>query len=114
MTATYERAHSGYDAAHARELVKAIGAAILATSKVSDADDLVVIRTGEIMSALLEVQAIVLALSPSTPRTRQARRALMLELGRRLQLRTAEAVADPNLRDFVARCFHGTDVRGNA
>jgi hypothetical protein len=114
MTATYERAcSSGFDSEYQRELANAVTAAIFASSKVSDANA-AVLRTGEIASALIDVLAFVLALSPSASRTRQARQQLMKELSRRLQRRIAEAVADPVVQDLMRRSFNGSDVGGRA
>src|SRR5262245_22868687 len=103
---SFDRACSGFDSEHERELANAITTAIFTNSRVSDCDA-AVLRTGEIASALLDVLALTLALSPAASRTRQARQQLLKELSRRLQRRIDEARADPVLRDVMVRCFHG-------
>ena len=110
---TFERVTVGYDKRHEAELVNAIAGAILEASKVNDLDA-TVLRTGEIASALISSLAVILALSPASTRTREARRRLMAELGRQLTRRVAEATADPDLQGFVKRTFRGNDVGGHA
>jgi hypothetical protein len=58
---TYE-----YDAQHERELIDAIVHAIVETSKI---DDTIVLRTGEMASALTTALACTLAISPAVTRS---------------------------------------------
>jgi hypothetical protein len=112
MTATYQRATASYDEAHERELVDAIMIAIAETSRVSDANAMV-IRTGEAASALVSCLAAVLALSPSAARSPTAMRKAVDELGKRLRRRVAAAQASEEVQAFGRRVFRGNDVGGN-
>jgi hypothetical protein len=109
---TYARATAGYDDAHERALVEAISTAIAEASMITDASAMVV-RTGEVASALLTCLASVLALSPSVTRSKTAQRKMLDELGKRLRQRVA-AAENSELRAFRERVFHGNDVGGNA
>lgn len=112
---SYERATAGWDDAHERELAAAILATIIERSTVTGTGaPVVVVRTGEAASALLSALALVLTMSPTACRTREATRRMMGELGRRLRKRIANATADPGLQDFLRRCFHSNDVGGRA
>jgi hypothetical protein len=110
---TYERAIAAYDAEHERELLDAVMSAIAEASRVSDAT-VMVVRTGEAASALLSALAVVLALCPSASRSPTAQRRVLDELRKRLRRRVAAAEHDEQLRDFVQRCFHGSNVEGSA
>ena len=65
---TYARAVLEYDKQHEDELLSAITKAIVGTSMVSDCNA-AVIRTGEIVEALVTVLVSVLAMSPSVSRS---------------------------------------------
>ena len=105
---TYAKAVLEYDEAHERALLDAITQAIFETSRVSDANAIVV-RTGEATQALLTALACVLALSPSAIRSPTAIRKTVDDLGKRLS-----AEQSPDLKDFVRRSFWNTDEGGNA
>ena len=110
---SYQRAVAGFDEAHERELLEAITAAVIETSKIADAN-VIAIRTGELSSALLTMLAGTLAMSPSATRSPTAIRRTVDQLSKRLHRRLAAAERDPAFRDFLHRCFHGTDVGGRA
>jgi len=107
----YARATAGYDEAFERALVDVITTAIAEASRVTDAP-IMVLRTGEIASALLTCLASTLALSPAATRSPTATRKLMDELRRRLLLRIRQGQAEADA--FRARVFNGTDVGGAA
>ncbi len=113
MTTTYSRVAAGYDDDHEQALVKAILEAIVATSKFSDCNA-VVLQTGELASALLTALAATLARSPATTRSPTAIRRTIDELGKRLRRRMAGAGADPAMQDFLRRVFYGSHVEGSA
>jgi hypothetical protein len=111
---TYDaRAAAGFDEAHERQLVEVLAAAIAEASLASDCNALI-LRTGELTSALLTLLATAIALSPSSTRSPTATRKLMGELHKRLRRRVAQAEQDPELQDSLARCFRGCDVEGSA
>ena len=110
---TYAKAVLEYDEAHERALLDAIKQAIFETSRVSDANAIVV-RTGEATQALLTALACVLAMSPSAIRSPTAIRKTVDDLGKRLRRRVASAEQSPDLKDFVRRSFWNTDEGGNA
>jgi hypothetical protein len=105
---SYARATAGFDEAHERQLVEALTAAVVETSRASDCDA-VLLRTGEIASALLTVLAGTLAMSPASVRSPTAIRRTVDELRRRI----TQAERDPELQDFMRRCFRD-DVGGHA
>jgi hypothetical protein len=105
---TYQRAESGYDEAHERALVDAITAAIADASMVSD-PPVMVIRTGELTSALLTCLANAIALSPSAVRSPTAIRKRIEELQRRLLRHVAAARASADFLDLEARFFRSDD-----
>jgi len=109
---TYERATRVYDDEHERELCDAIMRAIAETSRVSDAN-VMVIRTGEAASALVSVLAMVLAFSPAAAHSPTAIRKTVDELGKRLCRRVTAARASADVQDFIRRCFRN-DAEGNA
>ena len=110
---TYAKAVLEYDEEHERALLDAITQAIFETSRVSDANA-IVIRTGEAAQALLTALACVLAMSPSATRSPTAIRKTVDDLGKRLRRRVASAEQSPDLKDFVRRSFWNTDEGGNA
>jgi hypothetical protein len=110
---TYARAAAGYDAEHEQQLLAAITAAIVETSRVADAN-VIALRTGEIASALLTALAGILAMSPAATRSPTAMRKMVDELGKRLRRRIAAAEDDSALQEFLRRVFRGTDVEGSA
>jgi hypothetical protein len=111
----YTRAVDSYDDQHERAIANAVLTAIFDASKVSGTlSPCVVIRTGEAASALVTVLALVLAASPTSTRTRKARRRLLAELGKRLERRLREAEGSADLQDLLSRCFNGSDVGGHA
>jgi hypothetical protein len=112
---TYERAAEGYDEAHEEALVAAITKAIGEASMVTDPPCLV-LRTGELVSALTSVLATALALSPERVRSPTAIRKTLDKVRQRLIRRVAVARANAELRDLEARIFRGDDRErgGNA
>jgi hypothetical protein len=109
---TYTRAKAGYDDAHELELARAIMAAIAKTSMVTDANAMV-LRTGEMINALLRVLAVTLALSPYA-RSPTALRTATDELAKRLRRLAREALEDPDFRDSTKTFFRDSDVGGHA
>jgi hypothetical protein len=110
---TYARAVLEYDKQHEDELLSAITKAIVDTSMVSDCNA-AVIRTGEIVEALVTVLVSVLAMSPSVSRSPTAIRKTVDDLDKRLRSRIAAAENNADLQGFIRRMFRGTDVEGNA
>ena len=112
-SATFARATLEYDAEHERPLLDAITQAIFETSRVSDANA-IVLRTGEATQALLTALACVLALSPSVTRSPAAIRKTVAEFGKHLRRLVAGAEQNPGLNDVVRRGFGNIDEGGNA
>jgi hypothetical protein len=112
-TASYERATTSYDEDHETELVNAVLAAIVNTSKVTDVNA-VVLRTGEIGNALVSALACVLALSPAVMRSPTTIRNTTEEIRKRLLRRVSATANDPEMVSFKARCFNGDDTGGHA
>ena len=110
---TYAKAVLEYDEEHERALLDAITQAIFETSRVSDANAIVV-RTGEATQALLTALACILAMSPSVTRSPAAIRKTVDDLGKRLRRRVAAVEQSPDLKDVVRRSFWKTDEGGNA
>jgi len=112
---TYARAVHSYDETHERAISDAVLSAIFDASHVRDTvNRCVVIRTGEIAQALVTVLAVVLAASPASSRTRQARRRLLSELGKRLERRIHAAETSDDLQDLLQRVFRSNKVGGRA
>jgi hypothetical protein len=109
---TYERATRSYDAAHQRQLLEAIATAIFETSRVTDANA-VVLRSGEITDALATALASVLAMRPEA-RVPSQLRALTDEIGRKLRRDAERFRTDEEFRNLVAGWFDGNDVGGRA
>jgi hypothetical protein len=105
---TYERAARGFDNEFERALVEAIITAIADVSRVTDANA-IVLRTGEMASALLTVLASTLALSPAAARSPTAVRKTLDELNKRLRHRLAAATSDPDFAALYARVFRTDD-----
>jgi hypothetical protein len=112
---SYERAAQGYDPEHESKLVDAITKAIAETSVVEN-PRCMVLRTGELVSALTSVLATALALSPERVRSPTAIRKTLDTVRLRLIKRVAAARASADLRDFEARIFKSDDRErgGNA
>jgi hypothetical protein len=111
---TYERATREYDDEHERALVDAIMHAVVEASKVDDLN-CVVVRTGELASALMTVLATAIALSPAATRSPTQLRKTCDEITKRIRLRVSKAEADPGLREFKRRTFHqDNDAGGHA
>ena len=110
---TYAKAVLEYDEAYVRALLDAITQAIFETSRVSDANAIVV-RTGEATQALLTALACILAMSPSVTRSPTAIRKLGDDIVKRLRRKVAVAEQYPDLKDFVRRSFWGNDEGGRA
>jgi hypothetical protein len=83
-----ERAQAGYDVAFERELAEAIIGAIADASMI---DGIIVIRTGEMASALTTVLACALALSPAAVRSPKAIREVANAVRRKLLTRVRQA-----------------------
>ena len=112
MTGTpYAKAVLEYDEAHERALLDAIKQAIFETSRVSDANAIVV-RTGEATQALLTALACILAMSPSVTRSPTSK--LGDDIVKRLCRKVAVAEQSPDLKNFVRRSFWGNDEGGHA
>jgi hypothetical protein len=108
---------AGFDPKFEARLVDEITEAIAAASMMSDGDrQVLVLRLGEIASALTTVLACTLALSPSAVRSPKAIRETAERFRKKLtgQVRTAEGNAD--VLNFKARCFRDGDRErgGNA
>src|SRR5262245_19385442 len=113
-TATYARACASYDEEHERVLVEAILRAIFDASRVSDVD-CVVLRTGELTSALLSALAACTAMSPSTTRSPTAIRKTIDDLSKRLRRRITSAEQNEVLQELIRRrFFRGNQVGGHA
>jgi hypothetical protein len=110
---TYARAAAGYDPDHEAALFAAITAAIVDISMVTDCDA-VVLRTGELTSALLTALAGALLMSPAATRSPTQIRKTVDELHKRLRRQVAEAEQNADLQDFASRCFRGDRTEGNA
>jgi hypothetical protein len=101
---------SGFDERHEDHLVDKLTAAIVKASLVeNDGAKILVLRTGEIASALLTCLASMLALSPPDARNRAALRQLEEQFGKRLRKRVDAAVASPDFFAFKARTFRDDD-----
>jgi hypothetical protein len=105
---TFERAAAGFDEDFEHLLTGEIMRAIAAASMVSD-PPCMVLRTGEMTSALLTVLASAIALSPSAMRSPSAIRQICDDLRRRLIKRVAGSRASADFRDFEARMFRSDD-----
>jgi hypothetical protein len=110
---TYNRTVAGFDDDFERVLVEVITTAILDISRASDAN-VICVRTGETASALVTVLASMLAMSPAAASSPSAIRKTCDELHKRLRQRVAYASADSDLKQFIARCFHGSNTEGSA
>jgi hypothetical protein len=108
---TYAQAAAGFDDKHERELVAAIMMAVINASRVDDVDAIVV-RTGELTSALMTVLAAAIALSPTATRSPTALRRTCDDLTRRIRLRVSKAEADTEFQDFRRRTFHQDNDSG--
>ena len=109
---TYERATRDYDEAHEQRLVDEIFQTIVRSSKVDDANA-VVIRTGEIIEALAKMMALTLALSPHARSPTKLRTATDA-LAKRLRLLTNQALHDSDFQQTRKSFFDGNDVGGHA
>jgi hypothetical protein len=109
---TYERATRDYDEAHEQRLVDEIFRAVVRSSKVDDANA-VVIRTGEIIEALAKMMALTLALSPHARSPTKLRTATDT-LAKRLRVLTEQALHDPDFQQTRKSFFDGNDVGGHA
>jgi len=98
---TFERAHAGFDEQNEQDLVEAIMKAIADASMVTAA-------------ALLDTQAVVLALSPSASRSPTAIQKTCDELHKRLRRRVAAAERSEDVQEFARRVFRDGDVGGQA
>jgi hypothetical protein len=105
---SFERATAGFDDAHERALLDAIITAIGKASMVSD-PPCMVLRTGEMQSALLTCLAGAIALSPAATRSPTAIRKTVDELRRRLIKHVGAARNSGEFRDFEARIFRSDD-----
>jgi hypothetical protein len=105
-----ERALAGFDQAFEQRLTEAIMTAIVDASRI---DDCLVIRTGESAAALVTVLASMMALSPSSTRTRAAIKQVGDSVRRKLLARVRQAERDPMFADLKRRAF-GTDADDRA
>jgi hypothetical protein len=111
---TYVRAVHEYDEEHERVLVEAILRAIFDASHVSDLD-CIVLRTGELTSALLSALAATIAMSPSATRSPTSIRKTIDDLSKRLRRRIASAEENEVLQELMRRkFFRGNNVGGHA
>jgi hypothetical protein len=109
----YARAVAGYDVDFEHALADVIADAIARASIVSDCSAMVV-RTGETAEALLGVLASVLALSPEVTRSPTIVRATVDDFSKKLRRKVTAAAADPAVREFSQRAFHGAEAEGSA
>jgi hypothetical protein len=109
---SYARAIRGFDAEFCDVLRDKIFTTIAEASLLSDVNA-IALRTGETLEALTSCLIAAAAMSPHFD-TPSRLREFAEGLAKRIRRGVAEAKADPELRDFVARCFRGTDVEGNA
>jgi hypothetical protein len=105
-----ERALAGFDEAFEERLTEAIMTAIADASRI---DDCLVIRTGESAAALVTVLASMMALSPSSTRSRAAIKQVADGFRRKLAAKVRAAEHDPLFSDFKSRVF-GTDADDRA
>jgi hypothetical protein len=97
-----ERALAGFDQAFEKLLTEAIMTAIADASRI---DDCLVIRTGESAAALVTVLASMMALSPSSTRSRAAIKQTADGFRRKLAAKVRAAESDTAFSDFKNRCF---------
>jgi hypothetical protein len=106
----FERAAAGYDDQHEADLTAALCTAIAEVSVVPlDDQRALVLRTGEIVAALVTTLAMILSLSPEAVRSPTAIRHLTDELGKKLRRRVAAARASAEVKDFRDRSFRSDD-----
>jgi hypothetical protein len=108
-----ERAMAGFDERHERKLADALITAIADCSLV---DGVMVIRTGEAAAALTTVLAPILALSPSSARSRAAIRKTSEAFRKKLAANVRAAEGSPDFYEFKRRTFRNDDRErgGNA
>jgi hypothetical protein len=109
---SYERATRDYDNEHERQLTEQILHAVIAASRVDDADA-IIIRTSEIIEALLKTLALTLALSPHAKSPTKLRTASDT-IAKRLRILTEHALHDPDFQQSHKGFFDGNDVGGTA
>jgi hypothetical protein len=110
---TYERATRGYDPDFERAVADAVTEVIAQVSRCTDAN-VMALRVGEIVAALVTVLAGAIALSPAVTRSPTQLRKFLDETTKRLRRQTLQAAVNPATQRFKARCFNGTDVGGHA
>jgi hypothetical protein len=113
VSTSYAKAVGGYDGDFERALADVISDAVARASIVSDCNAMV-IRTGETASALLQVLASVLALSPEVTRSPATIRGAADDFSKRLRRKVTAAAADPDVREFARRAFLSAGAEGNA
>jgi hypothetical protein len=101
-----ERAMAGFDEAFQAELADAILRAIVDRSMI---DGVLVLRTGEIAAALVNVLATALALSPASTRNRAAIKQTADGFRRKLLAKVRAAEGSPDIYEFKRRVFHDDD-----
>jgi hypothetical protein len=101
-----ERALAGFDTAFERQLADVIIRAIADQSMV---DNVMVIRTGESAAALVTALASILALSPSSARSRAAIRKTSEAFRKKLTANVRAAERSPDFYEFRRRTFHAGD-----
>jgi hypothetical protein len=110
---TYERATRGYDPEFERAVADAVTEAIAQVSLCTDANVLA-LRIGEIVAALVTVLAGIIALSPAVTGSPTQLRKFLDETTKRLRRKAMQAAASSDTTRFKTRCFSGTDVGGRA
>jgi hypothetical protein len=109
---TYERATRDYDEDHERRLADEILQIVVRTSKVDDAN-VIIIRTSEVIEALAKTLALTLALSPYARSPTKLRTATDA-LAKRLRVLTGEVLRDSEFQQTRKGFFDGNDVGGHA
>jgi hypothetical protein len=109
---SYERATRDYDEDQERRLADEIFQTVVRASKVDDAN-VIIIRTGETIEALLKTLALTLALSPHARSPTKLRTATDA-LAKRLRILTDQALRDPAFQQTSKSFFDGNDVGGHA
>jgi heme exporter protein D len=110
---TYDQATREYDPDFERAVANAVIEAIAQVSRVTDAN-VMVLRVGEIIAALVTVLATTIALSPAVTRSPTQKRKFLDETAKRLRRQAMQAADDPATKWFRDRCFTSGDGGGHA
>jgi hypothetical protein len=110
---TYERATREYDPDFERAIAAAVTEAIAQVSRVTDAN-VMVLRVGEIIAALVTVLAGTIALSPAVTRSPTQLRKFLDETTKHLRQQTMQAADNADTKSIRERCSTSGDVGGHA